>query len=295
MRTFLSRLARPLFDKVLRRLQRSSLRNPYVAGKLVPVEGSERDTVVLTPQREEARTASDGLPVPPPHLLYGYGEQDYLETGRRDVETMLRILEAGGGAPDQLQRVLELGCGPARMLRAVPRRPESELWGVDISAPHVSWCQSYLTPPLRFATITTAPHLPFEDGSFDLAYAGSVFTHIVELADAWLLELLRVVREGGYLYATVHDEHTLELLFGEYRHDPDLEDVVRGIVRFDERTGIRARPFRQFSYGVDPESQVFYDRRQLVEKWSVFATVLSTTPRAYEYQTALLLQKRARR
>ena len=50
---------------------------------------------------------------------------------------------------------------------------------------------------MNFATVTTAPHLPFADGYFDFAYCSSVFTHISDLADAWLLELRRIVRSGG--------------------------------------------------------------------------------------------------
>jgi len=42
--------------------------------------------------------------------------------------------------------------------------------------------------------------LPFEDSSFDLVYCGSVFTHVSDLADAWFLELRRILRKGGYAY-----------------------------------------------------------------------------------------------
>ena len=84
--------------------------------------------------------------------------------------------------------------------------------GVDINAKHINWCQLNLGPPFFFATTTTAPHLPFEDGYFDLIYSGSVFTHISDLADAWLLELRRIVRKGGYLYITIHDKRTVEVL-----------------------------------------------------------------------------------
>src|SRR5204863_7451754 len=50
---------------------------------------------------------------------------------------------------------------------------------------------------------TTAAHLPFEDRFFDLVYCGSVFSHMGEMCDAWLLELARVIRPGGTLYLTV--------------------------------------------------------------------------------------------
>jgi len=80
---------------------------------------------------------------------------------------------------------------------------ECQIWGVDISARHIVSCQENLNPPFNFATVTTQPHLPFEDRYFDLIYCASVFTHIDDLADAWLLELKRVTHPGGRAYITL--------------------------------------------------------------------------------------------
>ena len=60
-----------------------------------------------------------------------------------------------------------------------------------------------------------SPHLPFEDRSFGLVYCGSLFTHIDDLAEAWLAELHRVLRPGGRLYFSIHDQHSVRILEGE--------------------------------------------------------------------------------
>ena len=74
----------------------------------------------------------------------------------------------------------------------------AEFWGADISAEHILWANRHLRPPFRFVTThDPAAPLPFGDGSFQMIYAGSVFTHIADLADAWLLELRRVLAPGG--------------------------------------------------------------------------------------------------
>jgi ubiquinone/menaquinone biosynthesis C-methylase UbiE len=73
--------------------------------------------------------------------------------------------------------------------------------------------------PLHFVTTTTAPHLPFEDDYFDLVYCGSVFTHISDLADAWLLEIRRILRTGAYAYITIHDNKSVRLLQVFYNLD----------------------------------------------------------------------------
>src|SRR5262249_14848680 len=49
--------------------------------------------------------------------------------------------------------------------------------------------------------------LRYRDASFDLVYAFSVFTHLPEsLQLAWMGELRRVLRPGGYLLISLHGE-----------------------------------------------------------------------------------------
>jgi SAM-dependent methyltransferase len=165
---------------------------------------------------------------------------------------------------------------------------------VDISAAHIEWCQRHLTPPMFFATTTTAPHLPFEDGAFDLVYGGSLFTHISDLADAWFLEVRRVLRPGGHAYLTIHDEHIVGwLLSDEAAQDRWMASLAAMVRRFEAETGLIARGYRSFSLAADVRNQVqvFYDSRYLAEKWGAWATFVSATPGAYARQTALLFRK----
>ena len=232
--------------------------------------------------------------MPPIDLLQGYSPEAHLRTGRSDMETMLGILEGVGECPQTLTRVLDFGCAGGRLLRFYPRIPgRSELWGVDIECKTHHLVPTEFEPPLLFATATTSPHLPFEDDYFDLVYCGFVFTHISgDLADTWFLELRRIIRSGGYAYITIHDKQTAELLFTKYKDRKDLSSFRKMVRRFDERTSVLSQDYAQFSIGVDPKSQVFYDREYLAQKWARFANVLSVTPEAYAYQTAILVQKR---
>ena len=93
-----------------------------------------------------------------------------------------QILRKAGNPAEDLLKVLDFGCAAGRLLRFYPNTPgKSELWGVDINARYIGWCQNNLSPPFLFATITTAPHLPFEDNYFDLIYCGSVFAHTLPI------------------------------------------------------------------------------------------------------------------
>jgi len=57
---------------------------------------------------------------------------------------------------------------------------------------------------LNFAVIDAVPPLPFPDGTFDLIYAISVFTHITTHWAGWLLELHGLLRPEGVFIATFH-------------------------------------------------------------------------------------------
>jgi ubiquinone/menaquinone biosynthesis C-methylase UbiE len=204
---------------------------------------------------------------------------------------MLDIATASGLELKQGDRVLDLGCGAGRMIRHLrPIAERCEIWGADISAPHISWCKHHLSPPFHFATTTKVPHLPFEDRSFSLIYCGSLFTHIDDLADAWLLELKRILRPDGRLYVTIHDEETIRLFnTPRYGHAEIVKRITASPTFQDAGDG-----WGMFTIGRDEGSQVFY-RRSYFERMAGQAfDTLSITPEAYHYQTAFLLARKDR-
>ncbi len=61
-----------------------------------------------------------------------------------------------------------------------------------------------MSPPFHVFRNEEAPPLPLDGDSFDLIWAISVFTHLSDQWAAWLLELHRILREDGVLFATIH-------------------------------------------------------------------------------------------
>jgi ubiquinone/menaquinone biosynthesis C-methylase UbiE len=284
------RIAQPIISRVL--TSESIIVNPYISGKYLPVQQGAPFFILETVRADDV--PSDGaLPVPPEHLWEGWGPhlEDYLESGREDMKSMLRILQAAGEDPLGFRRVLDFGCAAGRMLRFFPNDSNAERWGVDIKAKHIVWCQQHLSPPFRFVTTTTMPHLPFEDNYFDLVYCGSVFTHMSELADAWFLELMRVLRKGGYAYVTIHDKNTVKILLGAYRNRSDHAPLINALLSLHHETGVLDRDYAYFAINTEPRTQVFYDSDFLQKKWGNFARIVSVNPAAMDYQTAVLAQK----
>jgi SAM-dependent methyltransferase len=238
----------------------------------------------------------DGLPIPPRRLHAGYGADvaGYLACGREHHRTMMAIIKESGFVLEEGGRILDFGCAAGRMLRCFHGLADRhEVWGVDIRADHIFWCQRHLSPPFRFATTTTHPHLPFEDNSFNVIYACSVFTHIGDLEDTWLLELRRVLRPNGRLFATVHDNHSIELLIsspvGDWLHETPLR---RQVLNVESTFGIRASGFSMVSITLEPGNhQVFHDREFLRMRWGRFFTLLSFHTEAHSYQTAVVMTK----
>jgi SAM-dependent methyltransferase len=154
----------------------------------------------------------------PPRRLAGYvGDSDFRATGDEFLGHFQTL--AGLRAED---RVLEIGCGIGRMARVLVDvlRPPGSYDGFDIVAPGIKWCQAHYreTPaPFRFrhadlrnssynpgATDSAAEYrFPFDDDSFELVLATSLFTHLLaDAADHYLAEATRVLAPGGRLFAT---------------------------------------------------------------------------------------------
>jgi ubiquinone/menaquinone biosynthesis C-methylase UbiE len=232
-----------------------------------------------------------GLPLPPPGLLLGHeSAEQFLEFGKRQVGNMRSILSEAGFSFEQGQRILDFGSGSANMLRQLYEfAGTAEMWGVDIRSEHMYWCMQHLSPPFKFAITTTIPHLPFEDNSFDLIFSGSVFTHIDDFADAWFLELRRILRPGGLLYFTIHDNRSLELTRTVLRDHPLIGKQLCAHPKFEEYAESN---FAMFTIWRSADSQVFYDLDYIVEKLKQIYEVLSIKKEAYGFQTGILVKKR---
>jgi SAM-dependent methyltransferase len=177
------------------------------------------------------------IPLPPRRLVVKVaGTADmawFIRGGELAAESIRAAAERAGRPVEGAEALLDFGCGCGRVMRHWSPLGSARV-GTDVNAEAVAWCNANL-PFARFATNELAPPLPFEDESFDLAYALSVFTHLTEpLQRAWLAELHRVLRPGALLLVSTHGDASRDRLDPVERGRYDSGEVV---VRWEQVVG----------------------------------------------------------
>lgn len=115
------------------------------------------------------------------------------------IANELDVLAALWPAPTG--RVIELGCGAARMARAmVERWPALTYLGLEVDTRQHAANLAEPPPRMEFR-LESAEKIHAPDHSFDLALMLKSLHHVpVEHMDAALREVARVLRPGGFLY-----------------------------------------------------------------------------------------------
>jgi len=156
--------------------------------------------------------------VPPRRIRGGISPLwlDFKDTGQDQVGFLKELC---GLAPGH--HVLDIGCGVGRL--AVPLVPflgaKGSYDGFDVLPYMIEWCERNISRPhpnFRFTTAdvkTSTGHttgmdaasyvFPYGDKTFDLAYAGSLFTHLVSTATTnYMEQVQRVLKPGGVFVST---------------------------------------------------------------------------------------------
>lgn len=278
-----------------RELEKLLMNATNLAGTYYPEDRSNSGYALYAMSGEErAKPLAERLP--PVALRHYYGFKDgkyhddlYLKSGLSDIRGMRKVL-ADDGFEALGEKIMEFGCSGGRLMRHLEAEAAAgEVWGVDLHSAAVHWAQTHLSPPFHFLTNTTQPHLPFEDNSFGLIFAGSVWTHIGELDDAWLLEMRRILRPGGRLYITISDENTL----AEVKRLSPGHASNGHVAELDAATGMLSKDWVAFVTRTTPWLQrVIYRREAWLERIGRWMEVRIARPNAYGWQTGVLLAKR---
>ena len=234
----------------------------------------------------------DATPIPAPEDRVNYYDDRHLEywlSGLDDARKLAHWLPAEGVAA----RYLDFGGATGRVARHMARRAALDVWLCDINVNSIAWVDRFFSAPAAAFQNRIIPSLPIADGYFDLVSAFSVFTHLDQDEIPWLLELRRVVRPGGYVYATVLDEHVWDRL-----KDPASEWLLKSISRgrHDEtlpercKRPLTERVVLEYSPGDASNVTVFLPRDYLAAKWRRFFRTIEFFEDHHIYQTVVVMQ-----
>jgi SAM-dependent methyltransferase len=221
-----------------------------------------------------------GIAIPPPEDRQGgrhfQADAAFVAAGDADAG---RLEDAFGLT--NASRVLDIGCGNGRLaIGLLHRLGEMHSYtGVDIAARSIDWCDRHIAREhrgMRFIHIDVANgrynpagtklsdgyQLPLADGSADVIYLYSVFSHMqTEDVRIYLGEFARLLASGGGVFLTAFVEHDVdEMAVNPPDYGPIAWEGALHCVRFEHvfferlvnEAGLR---LERFDHRSDPDGQ----------------------------------------
>ncbi len=126
-----------------------------------------------------------------------------LQMGLNSSRAFKQIYEGLAGDFSECSSVLDFGCGWGRVIRFFLKDiAPSKLFGIDVVKQNIEFCQESFKWG-HFFQNNPFPSTSFSDEKFQLIYALSVFSHLLEDAHLkWLEEFSRILKPGGVFIAT---------------------------------------------------------------------------------------------
>lgn len=190
-------------------------------------------------------------------------------------ENLVRLLRKNRllAVPAGLTAV-DLGCGSGRHLRLLADLGVSRIVGLDASFNALVISRRQCPGPLLQGNNL---HLPLKSGSADIVIAwGSLHYNNKYDLIAMLEEVLRVLKPGGYLFATLRSGRDTCLRRGKHLGNDtwitDLDDISGSTASFysEEEVKVSFSIFRGFTYGL-MERTIMGDITKLISHWVIEA------------------------
>jgi SAM-dependent methyltransferase len=148
--------------------------------------------------------------------------------GLYEADLVVDALSAAGVEIFAVHEALDFGCSSGRVVRALAAAHPGIRWhGCDPNGPAIAWATEHL-PGIEFFVNGDAPPLPLADGSLDLVYAISIWSHFApDLGLRWFEEIRRVIRPGGSLVLTTHGLTAIAYYARHQLRTPEQSQEIR--------------------------------------------------------------------
>lgn len=222
--------------------------------------------------------SKDSFPLPSTDGREGYWGGNHLAYWLSGFRDSVRLLETYASAAQERQtnpRCLDFGGASARVARHLYLQHNlEEVYLTDINRRHINFVAETFNGGIKAFQHTHIPILPIEDNYFDIVCAYSVFTHIETFDDGWLLELRRILKQGGLLYLTANIDNlqVLDESWPAYiglRNHPHYIDYLKKSKPSYDRLVFRWSKNSPYS------SLVFLSEGYVMKRWAPFFSRLS--------------------
>ena len=127
-------------------------------------------------------------------------EKWFVNRNRKAQRNIARVRRRLAELPsDQIQNVLELGCGIGTVAAFLAKTYNMKVWGTDFDRKQIQIARERHRENEHLTyQVEDAAQLSFQDAQFDLVVSQNVFHHLSEWRTA-AREVVRVLRPGGFL------------------------------------------------------------------------------------------------
>lgn len=165
----------------------------------------------------------------PPQTIHSMGRGSLAAGGSAYYADLVSgaMQQAGADLPPGAS-ILDFGCSSGRVIRVLKAFDATcECSGCDPNRQAIEWAQQNLAP-IDFAVSPLRPPLGYPAGGFDLVFAISIWSHMNQRSSrAWLAEMRRIIRPGGFLLLTFHGMHSVNYYASHGLHEPRRIEKIR--------------------------------------------------------------------
>lgn len=208
----------------------------------------------------------DAYEMPPRvNMFKGGNKENFVNHGTQIFKLLVKAIEEfRPGVDIGTLDILDFGCGVGRVAMPFHYHFKQPTAAVDIQQFAIDFMQKTM-PEVDTRRSTLTPPLPFAEGSFDVIYAISVWTHMnKDTGDAWLKDVARMLKPGGIALLSTSSYYVLEA----HRKHAKRKELWANVT--DEELKTSGFVFRSNDYaGIDePYGEIVYDPEWLHDHWN---------------------------